>query len=427
MDPDLIIVIILLVLSGFFSASETALMTVTPAKVRTLVEAKKPGSHYLAQLKKHQHKTLITILVGNNFVNIAASALTTVMMTEYVGSAAVGLATGVLTLIILIFGEVVPKSLATTYAPRLSLLVSPPLYIMGAALTPLIWLLDGLVRVILLILGTEKQKQVTEEELIAMASIGEEEGSIDEHERELIENVLEFNDIQVGEIMTPRAHIDAVPENYDLEEATQFIIHHTHSRIPVYREKLDNIVGILSIKDLLRYLHDEDQDDYDDITLRKVELARPLKVSAKMQIHDLFHKFKNQKTHIAMVVDKKGQLAGLITMEDLLEELVGDIEDEEDDAEERIRKLDEDHYQLTGHAQLDEIAAITGLKFEHPEHKNVSYLVTEELGHLPKKGQKITLDDWQFTVTKMYRHAILEVELKKSSKAPTQKPETKSD
>jgi len=410
-DSDLIIIIVLLALSGFFSASETALMSISPAKVRTLVEAGKPGSKYLAKLKHEHHKTLITILVGNNFVNIAAASLTTLLMTEYFDSAAVGIATGVLTVVILIFGEIVPKSLATTYAKRPSLFVSPILYYLGLILTPIIWIFDGLVKLILKCIGSKKQVQVTEEELIAMASIGEEEGTIDKNERELIENVLEFNDIKVEGIMTPRTHINALPEEQDLEKATEFVLHHPHSRIPIYRGSMDNIVGILSLKDLLKEVHAAEEPD--DITLRQIELQKPLKVSNDLSIQQLFYQFKNKRTHMAVVFDEKGKTIGIITMEDLLEELVGDIEDETDDNEAHIKALEDGKYELNGRLELDELTDLTGLKFNHPEYKTLSFLIIDELGYLPKKGQNIMIGVWEFKITQMHRHTILKVQLQK--------------
>ncbi|MBT5517014.1 HlyC/CorC family transporter [Candidatus Peregrinibacteria bacterium] len=411
MDYQILIIIGLLFLSGFFSASETALMTITPAKVRTLVDSKKPGSKYLALLKKHHHKTLISILIGNNLVNITAASLTTLLMTDYYGSAAVGVATGLLTIVVLIFGEVIPKSLATTYANKLSLLVAPILFWFAIIITPLIWILDGLVKFLLLLLGTKKQKQVTDEELIAMAAIGEEEGTIDEHERELIENVLEFNDIRVEEIMTPRVHMDAMPEDHSVAEAAQFIIHKTHSRIPVYRETVDNIVGILTVKELIKCMHNDD--DTEELTVRQIKTATPLKVLHSMPIHDLFHQFKTKRTHMAIVIDEHGGTAGLITMEDLLEELVGDIEDEEDSTEDRIKTIGDGVFELSGRVELDELHELTGLEFNHPEYKTVSFLITEQMGRLPRKGQSVEIEGWSFKVTQMWRHTIFKVELKK--------------
>lgn len=385
-------------------------MTLTPAKVRTLTEAKAPGSWYLTKLKQHHHKTLITILVGNNFVNIAASALTTLLIADLFGSAAVGAATGVLTLVILVFGEVMPKSLATTYAKRVALMVAPPLYLLGLILTPIIYVLDVLVKIVLRALGSKKQQLVTDEELLAMATIGAEEGSIDEHERELIENVLEFDDIHVKDIMTPRVHMDAMPEEYDLEEATQFIVNKPHSRIPIYRENMDNIVGILSTKELLKQLNENE--DPNEVSLRQIELKAPLKVLETAAVHDLFHQFKTRRTHMAIVMDEHGGTAGLITMEDLLEELVGNIEDEQD-VQDRVKQMEDGSYELSARVELDELEELTGLHFEHPGYKTLNFLLVEQMGKLPKKGQTVEIGDWQFKITQMYRHTILKVELRK--------------
>ena len=412
MDPDIASIItigILLILSGFFSASETAISSLTPAKVRTLVEAKRPGSKYLSKLRKDFHKTLITILVGNNFVNILAASMTTVVMTDIFGSAAVGLATGVLTLIILIFGEVVPKSLATTYAKSFALFVAPFLYFLGLILNPIIWMLDKLVKIILKIMGSKPQKQVTEDEILAMASIGHEEGSIDEHERELIENILEFDDIKARDIMTPRVHIDAMPEDFTLDHASEFVLNHTHTRIPVYRESLDHIVGIVSLKDLLKEKHSESEEEK---TLRQMDLSTPLKVASSIKLHDLLVKFRNTKNHLALVLDEHGGTAGLITMEDILEELVGDIEDEED-KEEWVKEVAPNQFELSGRVTLEDLSDLTRLEFEHPEHKTLSFLLVEEIGELPKKGQKLKLENWQFTVTQMHRNTIMKVVAKK--------------
>jgi len=267
------------------------------------------------------------------------------------------------------------------------------------------------VKLILKCIGSKKQVQVTEEELIAMASIGEEEGTIDKNERELIENVLEFNDIKVEGIMTPRTHINALPEEQDLEKATEFVLHHPHSRIPIYRGSMDNIVGILSLKDLLKEVHAAEEPD--DITLRQIELQKPLKVSNDLSIQQLFYQFKNKRTHMAVVFDEKGKTIGIITMEDLLEELVGDIEDETDDNEAHIKALEDGKYELNGRLELDELTDLTGLKFNHPEYKTLSFLIIDELGYLPKKGQNIMIGVWEFKITQMHRHTILKVQLQK--------------
>lgn len=420
-DPQILItIVVLLILSAVFSASETAIMSLTPAKVRTLVSGHRKGAKFLAKLKHAHHRTLITILVGNNFVNISAASLTTVFVTAWFDSSAVGWATGLLTIVVLIFGEIVPKSFATTYSERIALTLSFPLYALGLILMPLIFILDVLVKALLTLTGSETKQLVTDEELIAMASIGEEEGSLDSQERELIENVLEFNDIQVEDIMTPRVHIDAMPEDYDLDEATQFILHHTHTRIPVYRETLDNIVGICSVKHLMSWRNDLTEDELDEVTLRQVDLKAPLRVDSQTNVQDMFKKFKKKRTHIAIVVDKAGKTVGLVTMEDIIEEIVGDILDEEDHEETtRIMEIKPGFYALSGRVELDELYELTGLSFDFPMYKTLSFLLIEQLGQLPKKGQRIIIENWSFKVTHLYKDTILKVEARKMKEKPS--------
>ncbi len=410
LDPQLTLVIVLLIISALTSACETAIISITPAQVRTLVENKARGANYLSKLKHGHHKTLITILLLNNFLNIVASALTTVAFTRIFGDAGLGIATGVLTAVILIFGEIVPKSIATTYAKIIGPLFAPWLYWMGILLTPVIVVLDFLVNLMLKLFGAGHHIEVTDEELIAMASIGAEEGSIDQHEFELIENALEFNDIKVGDIITPRVHMDALPEDYHVDNAAEFVVNHSHTRIPIYRDNMDNIVGILPIKELLRAYHEEEHPE--KISVRQINLLTPLKVPNAMHVKDLFHEFKKKRQHMAIVIDEYGGTEGLVTMEDLLEELVGEIEDEMDIEEEHIKHLGKNHYELSGRTELDEIAALTKLEFEHPEYKTVSFLIIDELGQLPREGESIFIEGWEFKVTQMLRNAILKVELK---------------
>jgi len=375
------------------------------------VEAKVPGADFLTRVKQNHHKTLITILVVNNFMNSALSSLLTVLMTNAFGETGLGIALLISTTLILLFAEILPKALATTYAKSIGPRFAPALYFASLLLTPLTILVDTLVNTIRRLFGAQDPIQVTDEELIAMASIGAEEGSIDQHELELIENALEFNDIKVGDITTPRVHMDTLPEDYHLDNAAEFMVNHTHTRIPVYRENLDHIVGILSIKELLRAMHEEKEPE--KISIRQIHLLTPLKVPGTMHVKDLFREFKKKRQHMAIVLDEYGGTAGLVTMEDLLEELVGDIEDEQDTDEDNIKNIGPDHYTLSGRTELDDIADLTGLEFAHPEYKTVSFLVIDELGCLPREGQSIRLDDWHFTVTQMLRNTILKVELRK--------------
>lgn len=408
------IIVILILSSAFFSASETAINFISPAKVRNLIEEKIRGANHLDWLKKNYHKTIIAILVGNNVVNIAAATIATFLVTEYYDSAYLGLATGVLTIAVLLFGEIIPKSLASVHAQTLALFFAPMLRVIVSILSPLIYLFDILVKFVLKLLGAPKQMQVTDQELIAMASIGAEEGSIEKEELELIENALDFNDIPVEGVMTPRVHIDAIPESFKLDEAAEFAVNHPHTRIPVYRETIDHIVGILSIKELLKQYHTEEKPE--EISLRQIQLMIPIKVAGNLPIDDLFHEFKKKRMHMAVVLDEYGGTAGIVTMEDLLEELVGDIEDEQDMFEKNIEQIKNGAYELTGRTELDEITELTGLEFDHPGYKTVSFLIVNGLGHLPKEGETLTIGDWDFTVLKKWRNTMLKILLQKRSR-----------
>lgn len=413
MDPALGIglIVLFVLLSAFFAAAETAINSLSPAKVRTLVEEKKPGAHQLDWLKKNYHRTLIAVLFGNQFVDTLAAAITTVLIAEKFDSIYLGLASGVLTIISLIFGEALPKSLASVHAQSVGLFLAPPIRLFVWILTPLVWVLDHLINFMLGLFGSAKQNQVTDEELIAMASIGAEEGSIDEHELALIENALEFNDIPVEGIMTPRVHVDAIPETFKLDEATEFAVNHTHTRIPIYRDNIDHIVGILSLKELLKQYHT--QEDPEHTSLRQINLLTPLKVPSSMKVQELFRQFKKKRMHMAVVLDEHGGTLGIVTMEDLLEELVGDIEDEQDLEEEHVKKVSETEYVLSGRVELDDLSKIMNLEFDYPGYKTVSFFMIEKLGYLPHEGESVVTENWQLTVTKMLRNTILKIRLKK--------------
>lgn len=385
-------------------------MSLSPVKIRSLVESGNKTALILQKLKDDTHKTIITISLLNKFVDMAASAMITVMITAKFGNAAVGLAAGLVTFVSLIFGEILPKSFASTYAKPFALFSAWPLYFLSLILTPIIWFFDKIIKLALFLTGSKNQEIITDEEILALANMGAEEGAIEEEEREFIENVLEFNDIRIDELMTPRVHMDVMPEDFDLYEATDYVVNHTHSRIPVYRETTDHIVGILSVKELLRYVNEEEKPD--EVTLRNLELQRPLKVPASMKAQQLFTMFKNEKSHIAIVLDEHGGTAGLITMEDLLEELVGDIMDEEDE-EEHVRQVNNVTWEISGRTEIDELEEIFGKELELPDYKTVNYLASERMKGVPRVGQSFIYEGWEFEVSKMHRNTILKFKIQK--------------
>jgi len=412
MIGQIIILLVLLLLSGFFSASESALMSLSPAQVRDITHKKLPGAIALKKLKSNSHKLLITILVGNNLVNVWASVYAAVVFQEIFHSVSIAIVTAMMTFFILMFGEIIPKSFATIHKKRLSRFFAPILLGLQTVLWPIIWTLDKIIEILMRACGDESvvKKLVTEDELKAMVTIGVEEGEFEKRERELIENVLEFTDTRVEEIMTPRVEIEALPESTSVKEAADFIVNHGHSRIPIYRKTIDHIVGIVTINEILAAMHNEE----DSKTLKQIDPGKAFKIPHSMSINRLFHLFQKKRSHMAIVLDEHSGTSGLITLEDVLEEIVGEIVDESDIDEEHYKKISDDTVLASGKAVLEDLSDELGIVFPEPEHKTISYLVVEKLGRFPGKGEVITFDKFEIKVLMLDRNGhIAEVRVKR--------------
>lgn len=391
-------------------------MSLSPAQVKDMAHKKLPGSFTVKRLTGNPHKLLITILIGNNLVNVWASVYAAVVSEKLFDSVPIAIVTAVMTFFILMFGEIIPKSFATTHNKTFSRLVAYPLLLLQTILWPLIWVLEKCIYVLMKAFGgknTHLNKKVTEDEIKAMISIGAEEGSIEHRERELIENILEFTDKRVEEIMTPRVEIEALPEGTSVKEAAGFIVNHSFSRIPVYKDTIDNIVGVVSVKEVLTAMSDGDEDK----TLAQTHPTKALKVPHSMMINRLFHMFQKKRTHIAIVLDEHGGTSGLISLEDVLEEIVGEIIDETDIDEEHYKKISDDTVLANGRAVLEDLSEELGIIFPEPEHKTISYLVVEKLGRFPRKGEVIKFDKFEIKVLMLDRSGhIAEVRVKRKGK-----------
>lgn len=410
MGSGILILVVLVLLSAFFSGSETALVSLSPAQVRALQNKKVIASGYIARLKKNPHRLLITVLIGNNFVNIGASGYAALLFTNLFGSSGIGIATGVMTFFLLVFGEVVPKSFASKHSVGVALVISPAIYYLGIVLFPVIWLFEKLTG--FFVKHDGRSATVTEEELKAMVHLSAEGGGLEASERELIENVLQFNDIQVSEIMTPRVDVDALEADTTIRDAAQFIIEHAHTRIPVYRDGVDNVIGILSVKDILGQIHDAEDLD------RKVSdlpLLTPLKTPQTKRIHRLFNEFQKARMHMALVYDEHGGFSGIVTLEDILEEIVGEIIDEHDEEEELVQKVDENEILVKGKTHVEIIRH--ALKVELPEDwgdsHSISGVILEHLKRFPQRGETIDFGFVKVTIEKMTAHRILIVRVRK--------------
>ena len=415
MTNQIVILCVLLVLSAIFSGSETAFVSVPPSKVKELYTKRKPGARTLKKLKENPHRLLITILVGNNLVNIGASAYMAVILTNYFGSSSVGITTGVMTFLLLVFGEITPKSFAHTHAVRLSLYLSKPFLFLGYALYPVIIFFELIVKLVNWLTGSKKDLTVSEDELMAMVRLGAEEGAIEKQEKELIENVLEFNDITAQEIMIPRMEVQSLNEESTLGDAIDMIEEYRHSRIPIYRKDPDHIVGILNIKDVLQYIQKYKKNK----KLKTLEYDAVLKVPFSKKINVLFREFQKRHMHMAIIIDEYGGTAGIVSMEDVLEELVGEIADEFDEEEKDIELIGTDSVVVSGDTLIEEVNEVFKMKV-FPRGKNsINALVLKTLGRFPRERESIKFPHAKICVQRVGENTVKRVKitlLKKDNK-----------
>ncbi len=386
---QVIILIILLLLSGFFSSTETALFSISKIKARHLAKDKGKTYMLIERMKDDPHKLLSTILIGNNIVNVGASALATSVTINIFPNYAVGLATGIMTFLILVFGEVLPKSVATQNNILIARISIYPIYWLSNLFYPVIKFLNFIPMLTGKIKRTPK---ITEEELMTFVEAVEEEGEIKEEEKELIHKIFEFDDTNTSEIMTPRADMFVIEadEKLHLED----IVKSGFTRIPVIEDDIDHVIGIINIKDL--FLHQVTSDT--EIDVRKI-MTKPYFVPENKKLDKLLHQFKIRKHHLAIVVDEYGGVSGLITLEDALEEIVGEISDETDKEEPHIVKLKTKEWIVLGKSDIDEVNEIIGMDIpDLKEYDTFSGYVLNTIGRIPKEKEKIAIGTYIITV-----------------------------
>lgn len=430
---DVPLLIILLLLSGFFSGAEIALFSLGAEKIEALKNNTTSKSQLrsiqrLMLLKSDPSKLLVTILIGNNVVNVAASALATVMAVDIASGQGfgedtgmvIGIVTGIMTFLILIFGEVTPKAIAHKHAIKFSLLVTPILSTLQFVLYPLIC---PLAKMITKFSGEGKQKHgLSEDELKAAIELSEQEGSIESEEKELVEKVLEFDEHTVESIMTPRSKIFALEDSTSLIHAIEENKENRFSRIPIFHESLDQILGVLTIHSVMEEVTEK---DYKHKKVANCRLLKPLKIPVTMKIDTLLREFQKQKIHIAIVLDEHGGTVGLITMEDVMEEIFGEIQDENDDDRQSIRRTGKYKFSCSAEIELeqiekfleDELGEDAPERFPwklEAENKTVGYLILEKLERFPTKGEKVVIDGddytFAFTVKKVQKEKMEDVE-----------------
>lgn len=409
LQTQIIILLILILFSALFSGIETALMSLNMIKVKSLVKQKKKGAETLHRIKQNPHKLIITILIGNNVVNIGAASLATVIFTNLAGSSGVGIATGVMTFLILVFGEITPKTFASQNAERVSLLVARPIEFLSYILSPLVKIFEAISRVMTKLLGSKKEKEISEEELKTIVTMGKEEGILTKEAAKMMHNVLEFRGTKVTEIMTPKVGVEMIDGNSKLKDVIDFVAKTPYSRYPVYSENKDKIIGILDVDDVLKYVKNKKLD------VKVKDIDRPVFfVPESKEIDDLLSEFEGRDVPLAVVVDEYGKVSGLVTVEDILEEIVGDIFDKSKRESVYIKKISDKLIRADARASVEEINEILHLGLKEMNFNTIAGFVESRLQRVPKKGEKIKLKNITIEVDEVTKQGIKSVKIIKS-------------
>lgn len=405
---QILIVIGLLALSAFFSSSETAMMAVNKIRVRNLADAGLSSAQTLMKVLDNQPKMLSAILIGNNIVNISASSLATILVTRAFGDMYVGVGTGILTLLVLIFGEITPKTSATLYSETMALRFAKPIYMIMQVLTPVIFIVDKLSQGVLRLLHVDpnkKQDAITEDELRTIVEVSHEEGVIESDEKKMIYNVFDFGDSVAKDIMVPRIDMTFIDVDATFSEVIEVFREVKYTRYPVYEETTDNVIGIINIKDLLLT---ENQKKF---CIRDY-LREPLYTYEFKKTAELMVELRKTQNNIAIVLDEYGATAGLITLEDMLEEIVGEIRDEYDeDEEDLIRRIGPREYMVEAAMKLDDLNDQLGLDLESEDYDSIGGFIIGLLDHLPEEGEEVTHKTLRFVVDKVDRNRIDKIHL----------------
>lgn len=388
--------------------SETALTSLSKIRIRHMVEEKVKGAKLVEKLTEDPNKLLGAILIGNNIVNIAASALATTIFVDIFGAGGVGIATAVMTVLVLIFGEITPKSIAKQKSEQVSLKVSKPISIIVKVFKPFIGIFTFISSLFIRLLGGNPKATepfITEEELRTMVGVSEEEGVLEDVEKEMIFNVFDFADAQVKDVMVQRVDIIAVDIDASYEDVLETIKTEQFSRIPVYNQTIDDIVGVLNVKDLIIAGQNKEGFNVSDY------MREPHYTFEFKKIKELFSEMKKSRNHMSVVLDEYGGTVGIVTIEDLIEEVFGDIEDEYDDYNEEIKVIKEDEYIVDGSARLDDISDLIGVNMESEEFDSVGGLIIGELGRFPDNKEEVNLNNIRFVVEEIDKNRIRKVRI----------------
>ena len=414
--------VILVGFSAFFSASETAFSSLNQIRLKSRAEDGDSSAARVLNMAEQYDKLLSTILIGNNIVNIAAASIGTILFTRMLGAErGATVSTIVLTIIVLIFGEVTPKSLAKEMPEKVATAVSPFLVLLMALMTPLTWLFTQWKKLLGRFVHSGEADTITEGELMTMVSEAENDGELTDRESELIRSAIEFDDVEVEEILTPRVDVVAVEDDIPLEELAQTFAESGYSRLPVYHGTIDNIIGVVHEKDFY-IARLKKATKIDDL------VVPTLYTTGSTQISQLLRTLREQHHHLAVVVDEYGGTEGIIPLEDILEELVGEIWDEHDEVTEDFRKQSDGSWLVSGSASVDDLYEELDLPEEEDIDSNtVNGLVQEKTCHLPKVGDRFTLGEYDGVVTRTAKRRVTEVRLTPAAPAEDAEKDDEKD
>ncbi len=392
---QLFILVLLIMGSAFFSMSETALMSITKLDVRHMITNKVKGAKLVGALIEDTSKLLGSILVGNNLVNIGASALATVVATDLFGNAGVGIATGIMTLFVLVFGEITPKSIASKNPQKIAILVSKPIFLVVTLVSPIVKILMFITNGLVMLFGGKPDANeafITADKLKTIVTVSHEEGIIQKEEKEMLHNIFNFGDSYAKDVMIPRTDMITVDIEATYSEVMEIFKQHQFSRMPVFKDSNDNIVGMLYIKDLIMNAVDHEQFAISSI------LREAFFVHEFNKIDKLFKKLQLKKIGMAVVVDEYGGTSGLITIEDLIEMIVGDIDDEYDLDEDDFVQLSEDEYLIDGAFRISELNEKMGLDIISDEFDSIGGYLVGVVDRFPQNGETVTTDNVTFII-----------------------------
>ena len=399
---QLIVIIVGIILSAFFSSSETALTSVNIFKIRQMEKNGVEKAPLVRKLVDNIGSVLTTILIGNNIVNIVTTTIATIFFTEVMGPKGAVISPIILTIVVLIFGEVTPKNIAAANSEKLALNVARPIKLLDFIFKPVNFILGKITGAITKVFVGEEEESslVTEEDLKTIVDVSEEQGVINNEESEMINNVFEFGNSYVSDIMTARTNMEAISIESDQEELYEMLKETNHSRIPVYGKNIDNILGILHMKDIVSAIADGKE-------LNLEEIIRPAHyVYDNMHIFDLFTNMRSENVSLAIVIDEYGGTSGLVTIEDIVEELVGEIDDEYDKDEKDIFKLTENSYLVKPALHLSDFNDYFNLELEEIKNDSIGGYVIDHLSRIPEQGDSVEIENLKITVDEVDRYKI---------------------